>query len=238
MSAHPYRDAVGVLDAAAAGNTVPGFEVVGKLLVDLGKITPLGPGVALRSSAVVGAAQASLRVTRFAALTLRKSIIVVSVMVLAGVVTLLAARGSTPDTVTDPVGRNAPGAESGNSGLVIDDLDDMTSVDDDVDDADEGLDAGNGPIDAPPSTTRAVEGADTVGATPSSTAPPVATSAAEDPVATTRAPTTTAGESEAPVDEGNNGNDNGNGVGNGKGNQGSGGNGGNSGGEKGNRGSD
>ncbi len=239
MSAHPYQDAAGVLDAAAAGTTVPGFEGVGKLLVDLSRTAPLGPGVALRSSAVVGAAKASRRVTRFAALRSRVPIIVVSAMVLAGV-TLLATRGSSPDPVTDLVGDNAPGAETGNTRLVTDD---RANDDADVDNAgtDDVLGVGNASRVASPTTTGEVEGADTAGAAPSVTAQPVATTTAEGPPTTANPPATSTGEQESPVEAGNNGNDSGNGIGNGKGNQGSGGSsgdGGNLGVEKSNRGSD
>ena len=55
----PYATSAAILDAAAAGTTVPGYEQIGGLLLDLSMTTPVGAGSALGSSEVAAACAAS-----------------------------------------------------------------------------------------------------------------------------------------------------------------------------------
>ena len=55
----PYEQSARVLDAAAAGDRVPGYEAVGDLLIALGQVEPIAPGAALSAAAVEAASAAT-----------------------------------------------------------------------------------------------------------------------------------------------------------------------------------
>lgn len=107
MSSHPYQSASNVLDAAASGETLPNFDAVGSMLVDLGRTTPLGPGDALRSTAVAAASKASRRGSRLLAIKTLKSLFVAGTVALSSVA-LVTDQGPAPTTDHAPSGGDAP----------------------------------------------------------------------------------------------------------------------------------
>ncbi len=107
MSSHPYQSSSSVLDAAALGETLPNFDAVGALLVDLGHTTPLGAGEALRSTAVAAAAKVSRRGSRLLALKALKSLFIAGTVALSSVA-LVTDQGPAPATDHAPAGSDAP----------------------------------------------------------------------------------------------------------------------------------
>lgn len=239
-----YDVASRVLTAAADGETVPGFEAVGELLIDLRTTTPVPPGTALGSSAVSVASAATT--SRFAPIAMpswvRLEVVLLSLagLVIAGLFVFGWPRASTTEIVPGPDAEPAGGAARVVSST--------GGVDEDGSDNGEGGTAEESPLDAPPSTTSLdaqpsttppPTAAGPVGTSPpgttASTAPsstaPSTTSSPPGAPTTSTAPSTTSsvdptsttvpgGGGEIPDPEGNNGNGNGKGVGNGKGNQG------------------
>lgn len=247
MSADAYEQAAAILDAAAAGERLAGFDALGGLLIDLRSTHPVPPGAAIRSSAVSVATAATTpgRLAAVAALV-KPGLVVLGLTSLAFAVGLSVNSGSSTEVV--PPGPDPTGVER-----VVGALDDEPAnapdgrgrSDADGTDADnaDGTDADGSPT--VPSPAGALPGS---GGTPSTEAPssspsPAPPSTTAPAPVTTEAPSTTAAPSttqpptssaapppttvspttSTPEEQGNNGNDNGNGVGNGKGNNGKGG---------------
>ena len=100
----PFDTSTAVLDAAAAGTTVPGYEQIGGLLIDLARTTAVPPGAALGSGGVA-AACATMAPGRLAAVAglVKPGLIVVSLVSLAVVVgAVLSSSSSKPAVVVTP----------------------------------------------------------------------------------------------------------------------------------------
>lgn len=225
-----------VLSAAADGETVPGFESVGELLIDLRTTTPVPPGTALGSPAV--SAASAVTTSRFATLAVptwvRFELILLSLagLAVAGLLAFSWPQASTTEIVPgsdgDPAGGVAPlvdgdgGSDDAGSGereaggadtstTTAAPTTSVTGVETTV------APAGTSAPSAPSTTA-------TTGPTTTAPSPESSTTSMAPSTTTTVAPTTTtvAGGGEPPDAQGNNGNGNGKGVGNGKGNQGKG----------------
>lgn len=246
----PFETSTAVLDAAAAGTTVPGYEQIGGLLIDLARTTAVPPGAALGSGGVA-AACATMAPGRLAAAAglVKPGLIVVSLVSLAVVVGAVLSSSSKPAVVVtpgapdagisrvvpvtrpSPTDRSRAGSESG------DPLGAEKSTA--PDSSRPGGPQGSGDMMTPAEPTpssAAVPSATAAPTTSPSTAVPSATvpSATVAPttlpsstvpsttVAPTTLPSTTVPSTTTAEPLGNNGNGNGNGAGNGKGNQGNG----------------
>jgi hypothetical protein len=239
----PFDTSAAVLDAARVGTTVPGYEHIGDLLIDLARTTPVPPGAALGSSGVAAACAATTPGRLSALVGLVKPGAIVLGLAAAAAIVGLAFAPSEPAVVILPQGvdtgvsRVAPTLDDhdvpdpGSSGSNLDPVSVPPATDPPKDSADGGASPRASSTTAPPGGLPPTTAPSAVGApatvpppTPSAagppaTVPPMTPPSVVGPPATvppTTVPTTTA----APL--GNNGNGNGNGVGNGKGNQGTG----------------
>jgi hypothetical protein len=104
MTSGPYAQATAILDAAAAGGMRPGDEEIGRLLVDLGRTSPVPAGSAIGSAAVAAATAATgPGVTGLVVGLIKPIVVVLSMVAVAGVVvvTTLLPRGSSPTSVPE-----------------------------------------------------------------------------------------------------------------------------------------
>jgi hypothetical protein len=212
---NPDEMAAQVFDAAAAGEIVPGFEAVGSLLIDLGRVEPVAAGTAITSAGVAAATAASTpgSVALLTAAVAKPGSIILGIAGLAvGAIAAVSMTGWEPGATL--VDQQLPAAEAPAPDGVQRVVDTVSRT---------------GSLREPFATTTGAPPAPTASASPDTSAgsPAVASSVA--PASTTTdgptttasdVPSTTTGAPEDPTDEGGEGQIPG--SGNGKGNNGQG----------------